>query len=629
MTQPSHPIYSLHIDNHQLCDSQGRQILWRGVNLGGNSKLPQGAASHLDVGFDNPAGVSFVGRPLLLEQADGHLERIRHWGFKLLRLVITWEAIEHSAAGVYDEAYLDYLQKLVARCHAHGLAVWIDPHQDVWSRFTGGSGAPVWTLEAAGFDASALHDAGAALLHHEHERNLLSMLWTTNYGKLAAATMFTLFFAGERFAPQLSIAGENIQHYLQRHYFAALQRVAEKLKDAPNVIGYGSMNEPSAGYIGLEDLELPPNKMFLQGATPSAFEGMILGSGFSKKVPVWRASLIRRGTRLLNPEKVSVWQDEPLWRTCGVWDVNRHGEPRLLRPKYFADADFYPEYWQPFIEKFSDSIHQVQPDALIFLEGEPADTHTRWQGRPQKSQRLVHAAHWYDGWTVMLKRFFEWVSIDVSTRRLVWGTGRSRRVFAQQFRFIKELTKRQLPTMPLLIGEIGIPMNMQPRAFRTGNFSAQSQALDATLSGVERSLLPYVIWNYNPDNSNAYGDAWNGEDFSIFSPDQQDEVDNLDSGARALDAFCRPYAQAVAGEALEQYFYPKTGYYYFSFSCHASQIHTASRFYVPRSHYPQGYQVHLKNGRIEANYQEQYLDFYPEKAGECVLELLPVTSSKK
>ena len=34
------------------------------------------------------------------------------------------------------------------------------------------------------------------------------------------------------------------------------------------------------------------------------------------------------------------------------------------------------------------------------------------------------------------------------------------------------------------------------------------------------NLVHFTLWNYNPINDNFYGDHWNGEDFSIFSPEQ-------------------------------------------------------------------------------------------------------------
>lgn len=76
-----------------------------------------------------------------------------------------------------------------------GLVAYVAMHQDVWSRYSGGSGAPGWTLEAAGFDLSdngaALEKSGAAFLHGVKgglipgERGL----WPTGYQKLAAASM--------------------------------------------------------------------------------------------------------------------------------------------------------------------------------------------------------------------------------------------------------------------------------------------------------------------------------------------------------------------------------------------------------------------------------------------------------
>ena len=95
-------------------------------------------------------------------------------------------------SGVYDTEYLQYVRKLLSMMPQYGLIAFVALHQDVWSRYSGGSGAPAWTLEAVGFDLHGLEEPGAAWLkgvrgggHTEDERGL----WPCGYQKLAAATM--------------------------------------------------------------------------------------------------------------------------------------------------------------------------------------------------------------------------------------------------------------------------------------------------------------------------------------------------------------------------------------------------------------------------------------------------------
>ena len=104
-------------------------------------------------------------------------------------------------------------------------------------RWTGGDGAPAWTLEAAGFDVTKLDATGAALTHQGHGDPLPPMIWGTNNWRLATATMFTVFFAGNTFAPgvtafnkPLAEGGALLQDFLQDHYTKAMAQVAAALK---------------------------------------------------------------------------------------------------------------------------------------------------------------------------------------------------------------------------------------------------------------------------------------------------------------------------------------------------------------------------------------------------------------
>jgi hypothetical protein len=92
----------------------------------------------------------------------------------------------------YDMEYLGYIRNLLSIMPQYGMTAFVVIHQDVWSRYSGGSGAPAWTLEAVGFDLHTLEESGAAWLlgvkgggHNEAERGV----WPCGYQKLAASTM--------------------------------------------------------------------------------------------------------------------------------------------------------------------------------------------------------------------------------------------------------------------------------------------------------------------------------------------------------------------------------------------------------------------------------------------------------
>lgn len=81
-----------------VCSKTNRTLQLRGVSLSGSSKIPTSLPSHTPdtAAFFDHANVSYIGRPFPLSEMDEHLSRIRDWGFTVIRLVVTWEALEHA-----------------------------------------------------------------------------------------------------------------------------------------------------------------------------------------------------------------------------------------------------------------------------------------------------------------------------------------------------------------------------------------------------------------------------------------------------------------------------------------------------------------------------------------------------
>jgi len=595
----------MHIDGIWFKDDQGRTLILRGANLGGSTKVPYtpDGATYRREGFFDHRDVSFVGRPFPLEEADEHLSRLRQWGMTFLRFLITWEAVEHAGPGEYDEDYLDYLYALIKKAGDYGIDIFIDPHQDVWSRWTGGDGAPGWTLEAIGMDLTKLSETGAAIVHAVHGDPFPRMIWPTNYTKLGTATMFTLFFAGDDFAPRTNVDGVPVQEFLQGHYINAIKQVALRLKDLSNVVGYDSLNEPGSGFIGVENLTAVPEELLLAGASPTSFQAMLLGAGYTQEVGVWEMGLAgpqQAGTVTLNPEGVSLWKEgyECVWKQNGVW-TDEGGEPRLLRPDHFTQVsghkvDFENDYLKPFIKRFITEMRSVHPEAFLFLEGVPGGGHPHW--RADDPPNAVNAAHWYDALTLLTKHYNPEMTLNFFTRQFVSGAEAVRQAFVEQLATIKGMATEQMGGIPALIGEFGLPFDLDDKqAYKTGDFSVHVQAMDAYYDAMDANLLNCTVWNYTADNTNERGDMWNDEDLSIFSRDQQTDADDIHSGGRALEAIVRPYARKIAGKPLRMHFdLPRRT---FEFEFRHDPVATApTEIFVPNYQYPEGYEVELSDG---------------------------------
>ncbi|CAO3590368.1 unnamed protein product [Absidia cylindrospora] len=411
-------------------DDMGRTLLIRGVNVCGSSKLPTrpyAGSTHLyDETFWDHTNVSFVNRPFPLDEARHHFARLKAWGFTCLRLLIPWEALEHKR-GIYDEEFIDYLRDLISIMADYDIYCFIDPHQDTWSRFSGGSGAPGWTLELAGLDMKSFKETGAAYVHNTNAvpGDPLPMVWPTNYTKLACCTMFTLFWAGDVFAPNHRFEGQSIQHILQSCFINSFKHLAERLQDLNNVIGFEVMNEPHPGYIGLSTLkEFDPIVNLIFGDAPTPLQSFALGDGIPQKVGVyiksWPFPTKKSHSRVINASKTSAWSGNQtcIWKQHGVWGL-KDDKPVLLASDYFSKhpetgkkVDFYQDFYVPFVNKYAQAIQSVKSSLYCFVEP-LANEKSPVFDKEDHHHNMIFAPHWYDLNCVFYKKFDGKVTHDV------------------------------------------------------------------------------------------------------------------------------------------------------------------------------------------------------------------------
>ncbi len=169
----------LHRAGPWLVDGQGRVFLGHGVNV---------------VRKSDPYYPSRFG------EADARL--LADEGFTVARIGFIWEAVEPEP-GRYDDAYIEKIAALDSLLGRYGIRTLVDFHQDLWSRGTGGDGAPAWATLGPTADSS-----------------------------------FAAFWRDDKAPDGVGI---------QTHFVNAWHHVAAVLRDHPNVLGLDPFNEPYPG----------------------------------------------------------------------------------------------------------------------------------------------------------------------------------------------------------------------------------------------------------------------------------------------------------------------------------------------------------------------------------------------
>lgn len=649
----------LHIEKEWFKDEFNRTVLLRGVNLGGDCKVPflPNGHTHIPTDFSDHKEVSFIGRPFPLDEAETHFSRLKAWGFNVLRLLTTWEAVEHKGPGEYDTKYLDYYAKLCEMAGDYGLYVFVDFHQDVWSRMTGGDGAPGWLFEKIGIDYTKLNEANAALvMQHAYdfkdprprqEYNYPTMCWGQNYQYAGNAVMWTLFFAGEDFAYDFKIDGENVQLYMQNHYLGCLKEIGNRVKDFPNVLGFDSLNEPSSGWVGvaMDDRHLSSTKddPALPGLAWAPIDALYSSHGFSIEIPNMELSILKGGfvpkkNVKVNPKELSIWinnQSDP-FMGAGAWNLKDDGTYEILQNDFFQVVgkrivEFDEDYMFPFIHNVAKTIREINPKWMIFAEKDAKGSVFNPDFPLSTPPDLVNATHWYDMTISGTKRVLYPFSLDIHTHKPVIGKKDIQKMYERQIGRIKDASLKVGNGRPTLLGEFGIHMDLSKgkayKKWKKGNRSNKIwkkhvSALDLMYNALDTLLINGTLWNYTASNRNdlRIGDGWNQEDLSIFCEDQRDNPTDINSGARAIEGWCRPFARFIQGIPQKMEFNRKRGIFTLNFYADDAIEHP-TEIYIPNVHFPKGYIIDAP-GLVIKSEEKDVVQFKTNNSHEKVINII-------
>ncbi len=195
---------AVHVVGTTFRDGRGRQLLFRGYN----AKF----STLFDVTFDDgrTANETF---PDFTEDAATRFEEL---GWNAMRLPVNWSGLEPHP-GEYSEAFLQRIGAALDMARRHHFYVVIDMHQDAYSKEIGMDGQPLWAIVPPPTQLLS----GPA----DDSRRLTAPVLN----------------AGYNFFDNLN-ATDGRQ--LQSAFTTAVQKIAERFRGDPTVLGFEAYNEP-------------------------------------------------------------------------------------------------------------------------------------------------------------------------------------------------------------------------------------------------------------------------------------------------------------------------------------------------------------------------------------------------
>src|SRR5215211_4927047 len=450
-------------------DDQGRYLLFRGVNFASRTKM----APYLPIAPLETKKLSQLNLKEEIKSVEPELDRLKELGFNIVRLLISWKAIEPQPNSNLDELlpegkqYLTLIKEIIDELHARNLYVFLDFHQDIAHELYGGDGFPDWALatdrEHKLPDSSDLRDKKWMIKYvtNKSVKNTLTSFWRNDL---------------------THIDGENkLEHFpVRTHLEKTIGQTAKFFRSLNNGAGHPAI-------LGIE----PFNEPNPAGLPKEQFEQDFL-------VDYYRN--VDLEIRKFDPDVFIFMEPNVGWTipssSDGQEDVEKSKLNLLSSGPFSAKDAFNMNLVENVMVKGKIDSKQL----VTFLPKNLSSVSTF-------AQNGVLSVHFYD----MMAIATSFMKIPENIYRI----------------------KREFPSIFVQLANAARERGLIPFLTEFGGSQEAEQVgeyLNLHYEQIEAHLLNATIWNYDLYHTKEGKDNWNLENFSLLGPNRTPR--NLDVVAR-------------------------------------------------------------------------------------------------
>ena len=552
-------------------DDKSRFVLFRGVNFASRSKFPP----YLPIVPLNKNNISENELDEEIKKMDVHIDRLKHLGLNIVRLLILWKGLEPSPNPDIDkkllpegEDYLNLMRKVIDALYSRNLFVILDFHQDIAHEIFGGDGFPDWAL--------AIDDKDE--IPQQPKTN--NKIWAASYNlnKTVKNTLKSFW------SNDLTNTRVGLKHFpVRSHLEKTIGLTAKFFRDSSKSLSDLNDEHGHPAIIGIEPFNEPH---------PVGIDKVHFEADFLKQFYFNVLSEIRKYDNNL----FLFMEPRVDWSVFSAEDINKS----LSKSSSSRGFDLSRFDLRKFLKVGDMNFIRTPLDGDIDKRGlidTPKDINSYLPLKSDLNEsfrnRGVFAFHYYDVRALassMLK-----IPKSIPQYKYDWP-----KVFRQ---LMEGATKRGL--IPFITEFGGSHESEQIREY-----------MNLLFIQIETNLLNSTYWNYDLYHTEQGKDNWNLEDFSLLGPNKM---------PRHIDVIARPYPMLSSAEPSFLSFDVDSKYAIIILD--GKVVEAPTIIYVPfHLHYSPTFYVWATSNEIKWDKEAQLLIWHPSRErtkNQLILSIQP------